>query len=102
MTMYSLLWINIILLTNYYSRLLYFAIHRTDLKKNWFAAIKFRDLNLDYLKNIIAKTFEDWFAAKNIPNDKAFVNLAKNSRTWIKVGLQYMEHLFINYANYQK
>lgn len=26
-------------------------------KKIWFAAIKFRDLNEDFLKNIIAKTF---------------------------------------------
>lgn len=50
-------------------------------KKNWFAAINFHDLNVDFLKNITAKIFEDWFAVRNIHDDKAFTNLAKNSRT---------------------
>lgn len=41
-------------------------------KKNWFTAKKFRYLNVDFLKNLIAKTFEDWFAAINIREDNAF------------------------------
>lgn len=50
-------------------------------KKNWFAAINFHDLNVDFRKNKTAKIFEDWFAVRNIQDDKAFTNLAKNSRT---------------------
>lgn len=47
-------------------------------KKNWFATINFCNLNVDYLKNILLKIFEDWFTATNIHNDEAFTNIAKN------------------------
>lgn len=57
-----------------YSRLLYLELP----KKNWFAAINFCNLNVDYLKNIVLKIFEDWFTATNIHNDEAFTNIAKN------------------------
>lgn len=57
-----------------YSRLLYLELP----KKNWFAAINFCNLNVDYLKNIELKIFEDWFTATNIHNDEAFTNITKN------------------------
>lgn len=49
----------------------------------------FCDKNEDCPKNTIPKTFEDWFAARNIRGDVALANLAKISRTKIKAGLQY-------------
>lgn len=51
--------------------------------------INLSDLDVDYLKNIIPKTFKDSFVVRNIRDDEAFTNLAKISPMGIK-DLQYI------------
>lgn len=68
------------LLQNTINQLLFATtLFRYLLKKNWFAVINLSDLNVDYLKNIIPKTFKDSFVVRNIRDDEAFTNLAKIS-----------------------
>lgn len=55
----------------------------------------FRDPDVEYLENNILKTFEEWFVASNICNDRAFLNLVKIVHMGIKVGLQYMLYMEI-------
>lgn len=43
----------------------------------------FHDQHADYLETDLPNTVDDWFAARNINDDKALANLAK-----IKDGLQ--------------
>lgn len=52
-------------------------------------ATHFCDQDLNNLDNNVPETFNDWFAARNICDDKVLANLMKFSRTRIKVGLQY-------------
>lgn len=49
----------------------------------------YHDQALDNLKNKkdILETFEDQVASRNIRDEEALGNLAKNSQPWIKVGL---------------
>lgn len=78
----------------FHTRWVYFAIYP---EWNCFAANNFRDLNIDYMskKITILKTFEDWFAGRNIRNDKGFANLANFPRTRIKAGLSMQKRLKI-------
>lgn len=44
---------------------------------NWFAATYFHDQDVDYPEKNIRKTFENWFNARKILEEKALMNLSK-------------------------
>lgn len=57
-------------------------------KRYWFTDTICWEQDVDYVENNIPEAIKDWFAAKNICDKEALANLAKFSRTQIKVGLQ--------------
>lgn len=71
------------------NQLLFVTILFRDLPEiNWFTTTYFCIQDVDYLEIKIQETSEDWFAAINIHDDEALVNLVEISRKRIKVGLQ--------------
>lgn len=53
---------------------------------NWLPAVtNFYDQDEDYLEKNVPKTFKNWFAARNIRDNEALVNLEKISCPQIKV-----------------
>lgn len=56
------------------------------MKIHWFWVTIFCNQDVYYLEN----NRDNQFAVKNIRNDEALTNLIKISRSWIKVGLQWL------------
>lgn len=52
---------------------------------NSIAATYFRDENVEYPKNRFKKTYNDYFAARNIPDGEAVTKLSKIYHTRISI-----------------
>lgn len=53
------------------------SLFHSLLDMNWFAATYFHDQDVDYPEKNIRKTFENWFNARKILEEKALMNLSK-------------------------
>lgn len=62
---------------------------------NWFATTKICDQALSIPLLLKQPCYNNWFAARNIQDDKALMNLPQNFRTHIKVGLELKLKIFI-------
>lgn len=62
------------------------SLFHSLLDMNWFTATYFHDQDVDYREKNIRKTFENWFNARKILEEKALMNLSKICQ--LKVDLQ--------------